>query len=800
MTASNGFWRRTLRARARLRLALSLLPLGVPLAAQARDTRIDIPATTLDVALSLLARETGADVISTEAGLGKIRVPAIRGAASARQALDRMLHGSGFRAIAVDAHSFRIVRAALPAPPPSPPPSPAPPRHPHVRAPEPSPAVEVIVTASKQHIPLLRFPGSITSVDSSLGSIAGAAPDMSVVAHSTPVLQTTELGAGRDKIFIRGIADSSFNGATQSTASSYFGDVQLGYSGADPGLRLYDMKSIEVMEGPQGTLYGSGSIGGVIRLTPNPVDLTRVGASLASGVTLTDHGAPGADLGGMVNLPIRAETLGLRLVAYRVRDGGFIDDPERGATDINRTDTTGARGELALDPGDGWHVQLGGLWQRIDARDSQYAERDVGALDHAAAIAQPYHTDIALGRLVLTKDWDSGLQLLSVNGVVTTHSADLYDASLDTQPLAYDTDGAKLLLTHETRLSRSLANGSSWVAGFTLLSSRDAQSRSVGPPGAQADILGVTNVTRSASLFAESTVALSSNFAATLGARLTAARTDGEPSTEPRSRDFVRGRSTLRVDPTLGFSWRLSDGLAMFGRFQTGYRTGGIAVARGIGRVADFLPDSIRVGEIGLRHVRKSELGLAYSASVSLARWTNIQADLVNRRGIPYTANIGDARIEAVEATADWVPVRGLHAVASFLYTHNSVTGPLADLSSPANRHLPETPPFAGKAALSYQWSIGRAGQLKLGGSADYIGRSVLGTGDLLDISQGRYVVLGVSGDWIWQRYDVSLTLDNLANRRDNQFAYGNPFTLADRDQTTPLRPFSVRLGVAIAL
>ena len=75
------------------------------------------------------------------------------------------------------------------------------------------------------------------------------------------------------------VADSSFAGAAQSTASIYFGDVQLGYSGADPSIRLYDMQSVEVMEGPQGTLYGTGSIGGVIRLTPKAVDLTRFGGS-----------------------------------------------------------------------------------------------------------------------------------------------------------------------------------------------------------------------------------------------------------------------------------------------------------------------------------------------------------------------------------------------------------------------------------------------------------------------------------------------------------------------------------------
>ena len=116
----------------------------------------------------------------------------------------------------------------------------------------------------------------------------------------------------------------------------------------------------------------------------------------------------------------------------------------------------------------------------------------------------------------------------------------------------------RLLLTQETRLSRTLANGNSWVTGFTLLRNSDAQNRALGAVAAPADIIGVTNVTKSASVFAEGTARLLPAFALTLGARVTIARTDGEPSFKPRVNDYVEGRSTgasTRPSPSRG-SWR----------------------------------------------------------------------------------------------------------------------------------------------------------------------------------------------------------------------------------------------------
>ena len=783
------------RLRPGLAIALIVLTVCLPSAAFARDSTISIPATTLDIALTTLAREAGLEITSTEPGLRSVRTRPVQGPMPVRQALDRLLDGTGYRAIAT-AGGYRIMRAPARAVPRKPKPIVASPAA--LRAPD-----DIVVTASKQRITLLRYPGSLSVIDAAQSPPA-ATGTMSDLASGMPILQSTQLGAGRNKVFIRGIADSSFSGTTQSPASIYLDDVQLTYSGPDPGLRLYDMHRIEVLEGAQGTLYGSGAIGGVIRLTSNPVDLSAVAAAMSGGITATQGGSIGFDVAGMINLPIVSDRLGIRAVAYDVREGGYIDDVGRGLKNVNRSDTAGGRLALRLDPGDGWRVEASGAGQWIDTRDGQYAEAAEPPLARRSHIAQPFDNRLLFGRLTVTKDWDSGLRFFSATGIVGYRSTDQFDATprrppgMESPPVIYIANRDKWLLSQEARLSRSTPNGNSWVAGFTLVRDQDILSRAVGSPDNAFDIIGVTNVTKAASLFAEATIALLPSLSVTAGGRATTARTDGDPSSVPRSENFVKGRLSRRFDPTLALSWQFAPHFALFSRFQTGYRTGGLAVAPGIGRVADYRSDAITVGEIGIRKLRDGATGLAFSGSVSTARWRNIQADLINRRGQPYTDNIGNARIEAAEGAIDWVPVTGLHAEASFLVTNNEVSGPIADQSTDNNRRLPETPPFAGHWGLSYEWTTGTATP-RVGINANYVGRSVLGTGDLLDVSQGNYWLLGLSAGIRRGRMRVDLSVDNLTDNRANRFAYGNPFSLTYRDQTTPLAPRNARLGIGFS-
>ncbi|PZU06891.1 TonB-dependent receptor [Sphingomonas sp.] len=761
------------------------LILAAPGAAASGEVRFAVPPSSLDAALAMFAQQSGIDVGAAGAGIARLRSPGVRGHMGAGRALDRLLDGTGLIATPIAGGGFRLV--------------PEPPRRTHSKA-AILPVVatgDIIVTANKRGTSLLRYPGSISIVDRAYTaqSVAGDRGLVEAMAEA-PTLQSTALGAGRDKLFIRGIADSSFMGPTQATTSVYFGEVQLAYNGPDPNLKLYDVDRVEVLEGPQGTLYGAGAIGGVIRITPREPDAKKMAASVTASVAAGQGSDLGNGLAGMLNVPILSDRIALRGVAYRYRDGGYIDDSYRDLHNINDTKTRGARLALALTPGDGWSINLGGVAQSIDAADSQYASRSMKPLTRRSAIAQPFEDDFYLGRLTVTKRWDNGLTLLSATGIIHSKVDDRFDASIvPTLPIAYDTHNRNGQFTQELRLTRPDGPHGGWIIGASWLHDRDEIAREYGNPNETRSIVGVTNRVHSAALFGEATLPLTTRLSITGGARLTYARIDSNPSIVTRGSSFVRGQSQTRVDPVIGWSWQIVPRLAWYGRYAEGFRTGGLSVAQGVGRIANFKSDSIGVAETGLRLAKASARGLGGTIAISKASWRHIQADLVNSRGFPFTANVGNGRITGVEGTFDWSPVERLQVNGGFFFADNRGFD-RPDL--PPNirvTRLPDTPRFSAAGGFGYDIPLaGGAGNVAVTGR--YVGPSYLDPVALLNLRQGGYATFDLKGAWRRDRVRIDVGIDNIANAGGDRFALGNPFGVASGDQYTPVRPRTLRLAV----
>jgi len=759
----------------------------------AQQFAFEIGAGPLGGALASFAQQARANIGTADPGVASARSPGVRGVLSPRTALNRLLKETGYRAVQIDDTTFRIVRqphktSTFPA----------------ASAPATSQASapEIVVTASKRAAPLLRFPGSVTIIPTYGQTLpgSGATRDMHGISATMPILQTTELGDGRNKLFIRGVADSSFAGPTRSTATVYFGEAQLGYNSADPNLNLYDVGRVEVLEGPQGALYGAGSIGGVIRLTPNAPQLGTFASSGSAAIAGTKGGAAGYELAAMINVPLIGDAAALRLVGYGSRDGGYVDDVGRQLSNINRSRTIGGRAALRVKPGDGWTVDLGFVGQRIEAPDTQYVIHGMGGLARSSTIAQPFEGDFQLGELVVGKVWDSGLQLISATGMVKHHSDDRFDATSrlrPNSPIAYDTHDRNRLVTHEIRLSRSVSNGNSWLVGLSYLDDNDAIQRELGPVRQPLDITGIINRATDLSAFGEGTLALTSTLSITAGSRLTHTQTESTPTFVRAGASYLGGRKSTRLSPMLAAEMLLSPRLVWFARYGSGFRTGGLAVAPGVGRVADFTPDTIRVVETGLRLQRNTETGLSASASLSHARWRDIQADLIDRRGFPYTTNIGSGRISGFEANADWVPVAGLSIGAAIFLNRSELSDPIIALSRQDGDDLADTPRLSANGRVAYRWKGGESSTWSLSATGQYTGRSFVGFGPALDIPQGNYATAAADAGWQGKTVSVLLSVDNLFNGHGNRFAMGNPFGVADRNQETPVRPRTGRLTLS---
>lgn len=783
--------------------AISFLVCAVPPALAADRTHIAVPESTLGIALPILARQTGISIGGVDPGIAATPSRRLSGKMRPAEALDQLLKDTPFRAAAIDAFTYRIVRRA------------STPRldaatdagagakmktgvgvkaQPTVHA-APS---DIVVLASKRSTLLSRFPGGALIVPlRGAASPNEDASDINDVVRTVPILQSTGRGVGRDKLFIRGIVDSSFTGPTQSTVGTYLGDVRLGYNGPDPSLNLYDMSRVEILEGPQGTLYGAGSIGGIIRLVPNAPDLFKNGGQATAGFTMTQNGAPGYDAAAMENIVLASGNGALRLVGYSTRSGGYIDDIQRGQDDINSVDTHGGRAMLRIAPGNGWTIDASFVGQRTDAADSQYA---TSGLERTSGIAQPFRDRFLLGNVVVTKQWDSGLHLLSSFGAVSHHTSTRFDATQIASvsvPIAYDEKDRMRLLSYETRLWRTFDNGGSWLLGMMLSNNRDILRRQIGPLSSTRDLTGVTNRTIESALFGEGALPLDSRMTLTVGGRLTRARMDGEPSATARVNDFVRGNTSVRFDPSIGLSLAVKSRLLWYMRYQQGFRTGGLAVAPGKGRTEVYRSDAIHVVESGFRLQRSGALGLAGNAAVSLADWRHIQADLIRPSGFIYTANVGSGRVLGFEAMLDYNFSKALNASAGLFLNDSRLNRPAPEFGPTGDHQLPDTPRFSAYATLNWTHDLPSLGQLGIKATIRYTGSSRLGVGPLLDIRQGNYAESNIGANLTTPLGTFGLSVDNIANAEANRFSLGNPFTVAQRNQGTPLRPRNVRLSIS---
>lgn len=780
--------------------AASLVAALAPASVHAAEThRFAIAAGRLDQAILELGRQGGVSVALADPAMGEIRVRRVAGTMDAETALARLLRGTGLGVTIIDARSFRIVRVpvrARPAPPPRrPAPRPAAPR----RA-DPAPPEEIIVTASKRDTALADYPAAVTVMrldDSFAGAPGQHGSD--VIVRQLPSVNSTNLGPGRNKLFIRGVADSSFTGPTQATVGQYFGYARLNYNAPDPDIALYDIDKIEVLEGPQGTLYGAGSLGGIIRIDPARPDSGGFAARMQAGYALTQHGADSHDAAATLNLPLLTDRAALRVVGYHRIDGGYIDDSARGLSDVNRSRIFGGRAALRVTPGDGWTIDAGWVRQDIQTRDGQYSEAGLPDLTRQSLIAQPFDNDYSLLYATVEKSWGP-LVLRSTGAIVSHDLANRFDASAlgGGSPLAFTQDIAIRQHANETTLSRQGAHGHGWIAGISITDGKDRTRRALGDPAAPVPIADILNERSEVALFGEWTFGLAPRLSASLGGRYAHTRFSGELIDPANPNPPEPRRAVDYFVPAVALRWKPGGGWLIYGRYQEGFRPGGLSVSSPGSAVA-FQSDTIATFELGARRGSPDHDPLSVALSGSYARWESIQADLVDAQGFPYTDNIGNGSILGFSASATWNATASLRLDGSAFLNHSSLTQAAPAYARAEDNDLPNIAQWGARVGARWVRSVGADARLSIAADARYVGKSYLGVGNLLDISQGRYVDTALNLRLERGRFGFALGVTNLFNADRNRFSYGNPFTVVAGRQETPLRPRTVRIGLDAA-
>ena len=548
---------------------------------------------------------------------------------------------------------------------------------------------EVVVTATHREEDIQRVPMTITAYTQAGMDDLGVR-SMDDIARLTPGVQFTHTsgvaGNNSSDLSIRGV----FSDVGAATTGIYIDDTPIqmrnaGYWNANAFPQVFDLERVEVLRGPQGTLFGAGSEGGAIRfITPEP-GLEKDTGYLRSDVADTVGGAPSYEVGAAVGGPIIEDELGFRLSVWGREDGGYIDrvSPANGHLldkNANATRSDAGKAALTLAPVDDLRITASLYYQDIDSDDrNQYWNSLSSGNDFAQAsrVSQPSEDDFYLPSLKFTYQTDTLSFFFNSSYFYHREYAALdyttYFGGIDDgNPLQYaagDQPSQAFLtnrqegITQEFRLQSPAKNAHiDWTAGiyYSRLTQKDYNLTTDGQ-------LVYTGVYGRAPSFVETTVSTDKEVAGygdldfnltrrlklTAGVRVSKTLVDytqtGIFNPYPLSPVSGSANSTP-VTPKFGVSYQFDPDDFIYVSAAKGFRSGGVNPTlpdlcrnEPVPESVAYQPDSLWSYEIGGKNTWLDGR-VQLDSSLYEIKWTNIQQSVRYANcGFSFVGNLGSA-------------------------------------------------------------------------------------------------------------------------------------------------------------
>ena len=732
---------------------------------------INVPAGELATALQILAKQSGVEFISHTDQLDGFRTNGVNGTLSARDAAAQLLKGTPFTVKDIDGALLIMLPTAVPSSDNS---ASAP------RTPSPAQAAtpaeqeapqsfwkkfrfanvvknagatseggasadesgeltkpkleEVVVTAQKRIERLIEVPQSVTVLSADDLARSGAV-QLRDFAVQVPGLTFTTAGAGYTQVSLRGVTTGQ---DISSTVAIYVDDVPFGSSSAyvqggqtalDVG--LFDMARIEVLRGPQGTLYGSASMGGLIKYVSRRPDLNNYSGQGQTSISTTENGGTGYNASAAVNAPLVPGSAGMRISGYYSHDGGHTANVIARRSDVNRSDVYGGRLDFLAVPADGLNVRLTAFLQNID-RDGQATADfllsgapETGSLVQSRFVPEPFTQEFSLYSGMI--DYQLGnLTLASISSYQIVASDVSYDVTrqqlrtLTNPPFsrAYSAVGLNQELrtrkfTQEFRVGSGEQTSVTWLLGgfYTDETSSNRQlfdPRDVSGNPAVNDLFNFFAPTKYAEYAAFGNVTFRLSRALDVSGGLRYARNEQEFS-QIGSGLFAGSRPQRSTNEDVvtylaNARYRFSERSIAYARFATGYRPGGPNgvlndPVTGLPQApTSFDSDSLKSYEVGF----KTQGTLSVDASLYYIDWSDIQV-IALRNGFSIRANAGAASVKGAETSITARPLTGLTLNAALAYQDAELAEAAPDLRARKGERLPNVPRFTGAVGIDYQ-------------------------------------------------------------------------------------------------
>ncbi len=217
---------------------------------------------------------------------------------------------------------------------------------------------DIVVTATRRSESVRDVPFNIQAITADTLEKTGAT-DIADFARTVPGLSMTDDGPRVGvKLVLRGLRTGS-EAALAPTTTVYVDEVPMDmpYRGAPLDLKLIDIERVEVLRGPQGTLFGGGAIGGTIRYISKKPDMDAIEGRIGTELSTTRHGGANYNVSGMINLPV-ADWIAIRANAGQFNNDGFIDNTVLGTKNVNDDRTTSSRIAVLMKPASGLDISL----------------------------------------------------------------------------------------------------------------------------------------------------------------------------------------------------------------------------------------------------------------------------------------------------------------------------------------------------------------------------------------------------------------------------------------------------------
>jgi outer membrane receptor protein involved in Fe transport len=685
----------------------------------------------------------------------------------------------------------------------------------------------VVITAEKRPSTVQKTPVSITVLTGEELQARGIT-DFLTAAQQTPGLSFKTSGPGQTEYEMRGLTST---GGESPTVGFYLDDIALtppamsqnGKVVIDP--TLYDLQRVEVLRGPQGTLYGAGSMGGTIKLVTNQPNLSKLSGSVEGIASGTQGGGFGHTENAMLNVPIVKEVAALRLVLTDKTVAGWIDRDvvspfpletnnsttrgdvaaapvTRKYTDSNWERLRGARAALLVEPTDRLSITGSALYQRITQGAPNTIDEPPGNEVHYQPfdVAEPFADRYALGGLNVKYDFDK-FELVSTTAHWQRKQGQTQDISEAMQdyiggffgPAAdfpFSTTAGGLgagsitendntrQTSEELRLVSTDDGPFQWLAG-AYYAKFNATSHVFSYYDGFTALFGTNNLADNhraldmsqKALFSEVSYQWAKQFKTTLGLRWFSYDSNSATSVSGVSAngtsDTLFGKASDKgFTPKLNFAYTPSNDLTIYSTVAKGFRPGGpnspIPSPCPVAPT-QFGPDSVISYEVGEK-ARLFDSNLTINGAIFAQDWSDVQQQVAPGCGFKYTANAGKAQSYGAELELGLVVTPGLVLSQSGAWTHatNSTTVPAAGVV--AGQRLLDVPIWTASTTLTYRHAISSDLQLVARASNSFVGSSQ-------DLTYARntlpaYDLVGTRVGVEGGKWTASLFVDNLTNRK----------------------------------